>query len=60
MSDDDRTKRPTTAVGETLREIADAEKPETPEKRAEERRHEGEGADAITPNAEAQRESQGD
>ncbi|WP_030809199.1 hypothetical protein [Streptomyces sp. NRRL F-2799] len=60
MSDDDRTKRPTTAVGETLREIADAEKPETPRKRAEERRHEGEGADAITPNTEAQRESQGD
>ncbi|MFJ6904607.1 hypothetical protein ACWERF_02890 [Streptomyces griseoluteus] len=59
MSDDDVSKRPTTAVGETLREIADAEKPETPEKRAEERRHEGEGADAITPNTGAQREAQG-
>ncbi|MGW5045318.1 hypothetical protein [Streptomyces griseoluteus] len=60
MSDTDRTKRPTTAAGETLREIADAGKPETPKKRAEERRHEGEGADAITPNTGAQRESQGD
>ncbi|MHC3467197.1 hypothetical protein ACYF6T_00640 [Streptomyces sp. 7R007] len=57
----DHRKPPETALAEVLREIEDAEKrtdPADDERRG--REHEGEAADAITPNARAQEESEGD
>ncbi|MGW0337261.1 hypothetical protein ACWD0J_36520 [Streptomyces sp. NPDC003011] len=62
MSDtgkNDRTDKPSeTALGEVLREVEDAE---TRTRDSEEqRRHQGEAAEAVTPNTRAQKESQGD
>ncbi|MEU1271546.1 hypothetical protein [Streptomyces sp. NPDC005799] len=58
MSRDDknRDEQKDTALEEVLREIEDAETGGS----ARRGRHEGEAGDAITPNAEAQEESEGD
>lgn len=53
-----RDERPETALGEVLSEIEDAENRTV--ETAEQRRRRGEAADAITPNARAQEESEGD
>ncbi|MFI5683310.1 hypothetical protein [Streptomyces sp. NPDC051636] len=50
--------RPETALEEVLDEAARAAKRTTDSPRSEE--HRGEAAEAITPNAQAQEESQGD
>ncbi|MET7378566.1 hypothetical protein ABZT08_07025 [Streptomyces sp. NPDC005526] len=48
-----------TALGEVFREISDAEERDAVRKPGE-HGHEGEAADAITPNTGAQQESEGD
>ncbi|GAA2278827.1 hypothetical protein GCM10010234_14210 [Streptomyces hawaiiensis] len=56
---EDRHGKPAdTALEEVLREVEDAEN-RTGDS-AEERRHRGEAGEAITPNARAQEESEGD
>ncbi|MFI7013862.1 hypothetical protein [Streptomyces sp. NPDC050164] len=55
---DGSDKKPETALEEVLREIEDAEN--HTQDSAEQRRHRGEAAEAITPNTRAQEESQGD
>ncbi|MFJ8079169.1 hypothetical protein ACIQ6Y_00885 [Streptomyces sp. NPDC096205] len=61
MSDEDTRpeEQPETAREEVLREILDAER-RVGEDDEEERRHRGEAGEAITPNTEAQEESQGE
>ena len=60
MTDDDirPEERPETAREEVLREIRDAERRTREDE--EERRDRGEAGDAITPNTQAQEESQGE
>ncbi|MEU1854130.1 hypothetical protein ABZ499_33960 [Streptomyces sp. NPDC019990] len=55
---DKRDERPETALGEVLREIEEAEN--RTRDTAGQRRHQGEAADAVTPNTRAQEESEGD
>ena len=51
-------KQPETALEEVLREIEDAEN--RTHDSPEQRRHRGEAGEAITPNRQAQEESEGD
>ncbi|MFF6953093.1 hypothetical protein ACFZAD_31200 [Streptomyces iakyrus] len=55
---DQHGRPPETALEEVLREVEDAEN-RTGDS-AEQRRHRGEAGEAITPNARAQEESEGD
>ncbi|MEU3841333.1 hypothetical protein AB0E88_15040 [Streptomyces sp. NPDC028635] len=52
------SRRPETALEEILHEVEDAEKRVTDDER--DKRHRGEAGEAITPNARAEEESQGD
>ncbi|MFI1422375.1 hypothetical protein ACH4VX_31310 [Streptomyces sp. NPDC020731] len=58
MSERDDHEKPGTAVEEVLREVEEAER--RPEDSAGRPHHRGEAGEAVTPNAEAQEESQGD
>ncbi|WTB87154.1 hypothetical protein OIE99_02270 [Streptomyces cellulosae] len=59
MSEHDETPKHTeSAVEEVLREVEEAER--RTEESDEDRRHQGEGGEAITPNTQAQEESQGE
>ncbi|MFJ5534805.1 hypothetical protein [Streptomyces sp. NPDC093261] len=56
--EDDR--KPENALDEVFHEISEAAERDPAQQRRKDDRHEGEAADAITPNAVAQKESQGD
>ncbi|MEU4467083.1 MULTISPECIES: hypothetical protein [unclassified Streptomyces] len=56
--EDQHGKPPETALEEVLREVEDAEN--RTRDSAEQRRHRGEAGEAVTPNARAQEESDGD
>lgn len=56
---EDSSRRPETALEEILREVEEAQSRVTDDER-DERRPRGEAAEAITPNARAEEESQGD
>ncbi|CAL9346791.1 hypothetical protein OOK44_30675 [Streptomyces cellulosae] len=59
MSEHDETPKHTeSAVEEVLREVEEAER--RTEESDEDRRHQGEAGEAITPNTQAQEESQGE
>lgn len=58
MPEHDDRKQPETAVEEVLREVEEAER--RPRDAEEQRRRRGESGDAITPNTDAQEQSQGD
>ena len=59
MSEHDETPKHTeSAVEEVLREVEEAER--RTEESDEDRRHQGEAGEAITPNKQAQEESQGE
>ena len=59
MSEHDETPKHTeSAVEEVLREVEEAER--RTEESDEDRHHEGEAGDTITPNTEAQEEAEGE
>ncbi|MYW50758.1 hypothetical protein GTY64_04605 [Streptomyces sp. SID8376] len=55
---DETPKHTESAVEEVLREVEEAER--RTEESDEDRRHQGEAGEAITPNTQAQEESQGE
>ncbi|MFE7938105.1 hypothetical protein ACFU46_12175 [Streptomyces griseoincarnatus] len=59
MSEHDETPKPSdSALDEVLREVEDAER--RAQESDEDRRHHGEAGEAITPNTQAQEESEGE
>ncbi|MBJ6642252.1 hypothetical protein ACWDLL_09830 [Streptomyces griseoincarnatus] len=59
MSEHDETPKPSeSALDEVLREVEEAER--RTQESDEDRRHQGEAGEAITPNTQAQEESEGE